>query len=272
MENKTMNSNKFGIKTSTSFGVSLEENVSALAKAGFEASFFPWQDGEDYSEYLRLYDKYAIMLNSIHAPFAGINCMWRDGSEGDDYVKLLCRCVDAAKSFGAPNIVMHPVSGESVPLSSRIGIDRWRRIIDYANLNGIKVCFENVEYSEMLGIVMDEFGNDVGFCYDTGHESTNDPGIRFLKLFGDRLTCTHIHDNYGLSYLVSPIMHSDCHMIPLDASIDFKRVMGDIRSVEYKGVLMLESNRHEMLKTYMDYSIWEFYEKAFSALNEIANY
>ena len=267
-----MNKNKLGIATSPSFDVSLEENISALSRAGFDATFFVWKPENNYSDHIRLYDKYGIILDSIHAPYGGLNCMWRSGIEGDCYVKMLCDCADAAKSFGAPNIVMHPISGDSVPFSSREGIDRWRKIIDHAIGKGVKVCFENVEFSEMLGIVMEEFGNDVGYCYDTGHESTNDPGIRFIKLFGDRLTCTHIHDNYGLSYLVTPVLHGDCHMIPLDAAIDFKRVMSDIRSVNYKGVLMLESNRHGMLNTYSDYTIEEFYQKAFNALTEIARY
>jgi hypothetical protein len=35
---------------------------------------------------------------------------------------------------------------------------------------------------------------------------------------------------------------------------------------------MLESNRHGMLNTYSTYTAEEFYEKAFAALSEIAEY
>ncbi len=269
-----MNMNKFGIYTSPDFQeVSLEENIKAMKDVGFDYTFFAWKKDMDFSERIKLYEKYDISLDSLHAPFMGLNCMWNSNkADGDDYVKMLCECIDDAKKFNAPNVVMHPISGDSVPFSSKIGIERWKRIIDYAITNNIKICFENVEYSELLGIVMAEFGNDVGFCYDTGHESTNDPGINFMKLFGDRLACTHIHDNYGLSYLVTPVLHGDCHMIPLDATIDFNRIMKDIRDVDYKGVLMLECNRHGMLNTYSDCTVYEFYKKSFDALTKIAKY
>lgn len=267
------NTNKLGIYTSPNFTeVGLEGTIAAIAKAGFKATFCGWQEGIDYTERLNLYDKYGLELDNIHAPFKELNCMWREGQAGDDYVEYLTKCINDVSDIHVPYIVMHPISGDSVPHSSKIGLERWRKLIDRALAKNIKICFENVEFSEMLGIVMEEFGNDVGFCYDTGHESTNDPGIRFPKLFGDRLTCTHIHDNYGLSYLVTPVLHGDCHMIPLDATIDFKRVMKDIRDTGYKGTLMLESNRHGMLNTYSTYTAQEFYEKAFAALSEIAEY
>lgn len=267
------NTNKLGIYTSPNFTeVGLEGTIKAIAKAGFTSTFFGWKKGTDFTERMRLYDKYGIEVDNLHAPFSNLNCMWRDGAEGDDYVEYLSKCITDVSNLHIPYVVMHPISGDSVPFSSRIGIDRWRKLIDRALAKNIKICFENVEFSEMLGIVMEEFGDDVGFCYDTGHESTNDPGIHFVKLFGDRLTCTHIHDNYGLSYLVTPVLHGDCHMIPLDATIDFKRVMKDIRDANYKGTLMLESNRHGMLNTYYSYTVNEFYEKAFAALKEIAEY
>jgi len=264
--------NKLGICIPGDFSEPMETRVSEMAKSGFESSFFSWKDTKGTYEMVKLYDKYNIEVDSVHAPFDDLNCIWREEPKGDDYIVRLSNCIDDAAEFHIPHIIVHLVSGDYVPRSSRIGIERFRRLIDYSLKKGVKICFENVEFSEMLGIVMNEFGNDVGFCYDTGHEFTNDPGVRFIPLFGDRLTCTHIHDNYGPSYMVTPIYHGDCHMIPLDAGIDFKRVMKDIRSVNYKGVLMLETNRHGLLGTYRSYTLREFYEKTYAALSEIAAY
>lgn len=265
--------NKFGISTAfASFNISFEECVKAIANAGFEASFFGWNEKVDAFENAKIYDKYGIEADSIHAPFNGLNCIWEEGSAGDDYIERLKRCIDDVSAIHVPRVVVHPICGETFPRSNRLGIDRYRRLIDYSIAKNVQICFENVEYSEMLCLVMAEFGNDVGFCYDTGHESTNDPGIRYMPLFGDRLACTHIHDNYGLSYIITPIMHGDCHMIPLDAKIDFKRVMRDIRSTNYKGTLMLECSRHKLLGTYPTYTAEKFYERAYNALTEIASY
>lgn len=264
--------NKLGICIPGNFPESAEIKISEMSKAGFESSFFGWKETVDPYEMMKFYDKYNVEVDSLHAPFDDLNCIWRNEPKGDDYIVRLSKCIDDAANLHIPHIVMHPISGDSVPKSSLIGIERFRKLIDYSLTKGVKICFENVEFTEMLGVVMSEFGDDVGFCYDTGHESTNDPGVRFIPLFGDRLTCTHIHDNYGPSYMMTPILHGDCHMIPLDAAIDFKRVMKDIRSVNYKGVLMLESNRHGLLGTYGSYSLREFYERAYSALSEIASY
>ncbi len=249
-----------------------EENIAELARAGFVSSFFGWNGKDDPFEQARIFEKNHIEIDNLHAPFKGLNCIWREGPEGDDYAAYLARCIDDASALHIPHVIMHPVCGEDFPLSSLVGIERYRKLVDHSLEKGVKICFENVEYTEMLGIVMAEFGKDVGFCYDTGHESTNDPGMRFLKLFGDRLCCTHIHDNYGISYLVTPVLHGDCHMIPLDATIDFKRVMKDIRDTDYKGVLMLECSRHGLVSTYRDLSIREFYERAYAALSKIASY
>lgn len=267
-----MTNNKFGISLPASFPESDETKIEEMAKVGFDSSFFKWNEKIDVYAMMRIFEKNNVEVDSLHAPFDDLNCIWRNETKGDDYIVRLSKCIDDAANLHVPHVVMHPVSGDSVPKSSLIGIERFRKLIDHSLEKGVKICFENVEFTEMLGVVMNEFGNDVGFCYDTGHESTNDPGMRFLSLFGDRLACTHIHDNYGISYMVTPILHGDCHMIPLDAAIDFKRVMQDIRKVAYKGVLMLETNRHGLLGTYNDYTVREFYERAYAAISELASY
>ncbi len=264
--------NKLGIILQKSFTDDYDLVISEMARVGFQSSFFGWSEDTDCVSMMKLFEKHGIEIDNLHAPFTNLNCMWRDEPEGDEYTDRLIKCIDDVAAIHVPNVVMHPVSGESFPLSSLVGIERFRKIVYHSLSKGVKVCFENVEYSEMLGIVMEEFGNDVGFCYDTGHEHTNDPGIRFVKMFGDRLTCTHIHDNYGLSYIVYPILHGDCHMIPLDANIDFKRVMSEIRGVDYKGVLMLECSRHGLLHTYSNYTLGQYLERAYNALCEIASY
>lgn len=266
--------NKFGIMVATkSFETSDEESIKELAAAGFEASFYGWNEETDFFGKKKLFDKYNIEIDSIHAPFNKLNCIWeKDNPDGDAYIERLKKCIDDVSEIQVPYVVVHPICGDGFPRSNKKGMDRMRRLVDHSLKKNVKICFENVEYSEMLCICMHEFGNDVGFCYDTGHEFTNDPGIRYVPLFSDRLCCTHIHDNYGLSHIITPILHGDCHMIPLDAKIDFKRVMKDIRNANYKGTLMLECSRHGMLGTYPNYTQREFYERAYSALSEIASY
>lgn len=44
-----------------------------------------------------------------------------------------------------------------------------------------------------------------------------------MPLFGDRLICTHIHDNEG-------VYNKDSHLIPFDGGLDFDYVASALRS------------------------------------------
>ena len=54
-----------------------------------------------------------------------------------------------------------------------------------------------------------------------------------MPLFGDRLICTHIHDN-------SAVFNADDHLLPFDGKCDFDYIAAAIRESGYKGSLMLE--------------------------------
>ena len=54
-----------------------------------------------------------------------------------------------------------------------------------------------------------------------------------MPLFGDRLICTHIHDN-------TAVYNEDSHFLPFDGACDFGYVAEAIRSSGYSGSLMLE--------------------------------
>lgn len=265
--------NKLGICLSGGFNeeLTLEQNISAIADAGFEATFFGWDEKNDNCERAKLCEKYGIEIDNFHAPFAGFNCVWLEGSAGDEYTERIMNCAREAGKLGIKHIIVHPTAGAPEPVGSVIGLERFKRIIDTATNCGVKVCFENLEYPEILGLVMEEFKNEnIGFCFDTGHESICTPGMRFIPLYGDKLCCTHIHDNYGASYTKVPIIHGDCHMLPLDGAIDFERVMRDIRSVDYKGVLMIEASVRADLGTYYGFSAKQYYERAYTALKKLS--
>ena len=54
-----------------------------------------------------------------------------------------------------------------------------------------------------------------------------------MPLFGDKLICTHLHDNSGRP-------DDDQHLLPFDGSIDFGRVAKRLRESNYQGTLTLE--------------------------------
>ena len=78
-----------------------------------------------------------------------------------------------------------------------------------------------------------------------------------MPLFGNKLVCTHIHDNFAKK-------DGDLHLIPFDGSIDFKKYAEHIKRSGYTGVLLLETTIHSG-----DYSESltprQFLERAFRA-------
>lgn len=112
---------------------------------------------------------------------------------------------------------------------------RFTKLIDYAQRNSVKVAFENQRKLSNLAWVFENFSEEdgVGFCWDCGHENCFTPGKEYMPLFGDRLICTHIHDNYG-------IYNQDSHLLPFDGAINFRKVADAIHAAKFAGTLMLE--------------------------------
>lgn len=263
--------NKFGICMTGNVPELLEENIKAMAEAGFKYTFIGWNKDFNVKERVALFRKNGIEIDNFHAPFFGLNCIWYDGAEGDEYISTLKGCVDDAADCNVKYVIVHPTAGAPEPITSEIGINRLRDLVIHARAKGVRICFENLEYPEVLGIVMDELKDlEVGFCYDVGHEAQCTPGMQFLPIFGDRLCCTHIHDNYGMSYSTVAILHGDCHMLPFDANIDFARVMRQIRESGFDGVLMIEASVRDDIGTYMGMSAAEYYARAYKSIVRLA--
>ena len=263
--------NMLGIGPSGYKELSYEEHIKIIKEVGFEAVIM--DPDVDIDEKCAICRKYGLYIDNIHAPFGGLNCMWYEGDDGEKYTQKIEDFIRAAARNNIPHVIIHCTAGGNPeePHGSPVGIERFGRIIQLAKKLGVKPVFENLEYPEMLGLIFDTFKDeDIGFCWDTGHEALCTPGMRFIPMYGDRLCCTHIHDNYGASYTKVPIVHGDCHMIPFDGALDFKRIMRDIRSVGYEGVLMLECGPRDDLGTYYDLSPREYYERCFKALTELA--
>lgn len=93
--------------------------------------------------------------------------------------------------------------------------------------------FSGITYDELFPMIK-QIGFDgffSGECYDCGHEACHTEGERFLPKIGNRLLCTHIHDNDK---------KTDLHLIPFDGQIDFARIADELRACNYSGNLTLE--------------------------------
>lgn len=257
---------KLGCSAEALLGNDIFENLELIKKAGFDSTFFYWDDDVDIEKYIEKANSLGLEVESLHAPFSQVNSVWLEGDEGDVYVEKIRRAIKTAAKFEIPVVVLHTSSGNDVPKTSPIGLLRHKKLIIEAERRGVKLAFENTRIIRHLSLLLEYFKSEnVGFCYDVGHEKCYTPGYRFMPLFADRTFVTHIHDNYGLGESKEISYNDDLHRIPFDCSVDFNRVCKDIKENGYKGSLMLEVNNREPYRYYKDLTPEQFYAKAYAA-------
>ena len=224
---------KIGINVDAIGGLDQKDYVRKMSELGFGSALSDCKDEEYHKALANELAKYGIEYGMIHAPFDGINAMWGEG--GEEMLKRLCHTVDMCKLSGAGIAVIHLSSGVNAPGLNDVGMSRFTRLVEYAGKNGVKIAFENQRKIANLSWALETFSeaDNVGFCWDCGHESCFTPGREYMPLFGDRLICTHIHDN-------TAVYNSDDHMLPFDGNMDFEKVARHLRRVKPECPLTLE--------------------------------
>ena len=258
---------KIGMNLATMIVNSENEMPSVIAKmaeCGFNATFTAMFDMEKQLEVANLLAKHGIEYETLHAPSAGINQMWLPGGEGDDKLRQLCQCADHAKAAGAGIIVVHLSSGEAAPPVTDIGRERFTRLAEHADKQGVRIAFENQRKVSNIAWAFETFPKEsnVGFCWDCGHETAFAHGRQYMPLFGDRLICTHIHDNFC-------VFQQDKHMLPFDGIFDFQRFARQIREYGYVGSLMLEVDYKKSPDLYGKLTYLEYTERAAQAVKRL---
>jgi sugar phosphate isomerase/epimerase len=212
-------------------------NIIKLKEAGFDG-FFVCATQAGVSKYKDISESVGLNFEFIHAPFAGINTMWE---EGDGYQRIFNSMkvtIETAASVGVPVVVLHLSSGWEPPAVSEIGFKRYDQLVSIAKQKNVKIAFENLRNVENVRAIMERYKDEsaVGYCYDAGHEHCYTPGVDWIKIFGDKLICTHIHDNMGYDPDIDP----DFHYLPFDGTIDYADMIRRLDEVGYTGTLTLE--------------------------------
>lgn len=256
---------KIGINYNAVKGLSEEDYITKIAELGFQTCFSGMYDLETQTRLAEIMAKNNIEYENIHAPFGHINDMWADCEGGDAMYNELITCVDHCVAVNAPIMVVHLSSKAAPPPTTDIGRGRYENLVEYAMKKNVKIAFENMRTLANLAWAMETFKDEdaVGFCWDCGHESCYTPGREYMPLFGNRLTCTHIHDNEGE-------LNKDSHLIPFDGQINYERFAEHIRQSGYTGPLTLEvisknSNHYDQL------SPEEYLEKAATAIKRLVS-
>lgn len=244
-------------------GINIEKQVECFKKYGIKHTFIG-SEAADFDDKIKYLNDNDIICDNLHSPFDKINDMWYEGPSGDEMLKRLIDCVDKCAKYNIPAMVVHVSSGRPMTPISDTGDKRYKALMDYANEKNVIIAFENLRYLENLEHNLEKYPESK-FCWDCGHEYCYTPGIRFIPMFGKRLTALHIHDNAcGID--------TDDHLLPFDGNIDFDIIAKDLAESGYEGTLMLEITKEAEFngdKIYENILPEEYVEKAFASAKKL---
>ena len=226
---------KIGINLNAYSGLEDNNSLKTIKNIGFDSFFTGTLDLKSQFKIAEAAALNNISYEFVHGPFGHINDIWLDCAAGDEMQNEISDCIDACGKTNVPIVVLHLSSGVTPPTITDIGRKRFEKLVNTASKNNVKIAFENQRLLGNLCWALEYFNTEtVGFCWDCGHENCFTPGLQFMPLFGDRLICTHIHDN-------TCTFNEDAHMLPFDGRIDFQKVARQIQRSGFDGVLMLEA-------------------------------
>lgn len=231
--------------------VSVLETIKAIKNAGFKNVFVQWYDKEwEYSqeEQVKMCKELGLNIIFAHLGYQNINSIWEEGEIGDSLVERYKKDIKDCKENGIPMVVMHLTSKTKAPMYGEIGLERIKKIINYAKELNVKVAFENTKIKGYLEYVLGNIKDDnVGICFDAGHCHVHFNDEFNFKFFKDRIFAVHLHDNDK---------SDDLHLLPFDGTIDWKNVIKKLKECNYNGPITLElCYRYDYLNMTLD----EFY-------------
>ena len=240
-------------------------NIVKLKNLGFDCFFFTAMQ-EGVKESKEISENVGIEFEFIHAPFNGINAMWEEGGGYITIFNKMKLSIDSAYTYGIPTVILHISSGWEPPATSELGFKRFDEIVSYAAEKKVNIAFENLRNVENVLAIKERYKDfkNVGFCYDAGHEYCYTKGVDWISIFGEKLLCTHIHDNFGYDRSCDP----DIHLLPFDGTLDYSDMIRRLDAVGYKGSLMLEVFDNSKAE-YMELSEDDFIKTALERIKRI---
>ncbi len=266
-----------GLGAYSKSGLTVEEEIKAIKKAGFDGIFSGWRNIDHLKKIKALADENGMIYQSVHAPFTMIHFMWDDCPEASDALGELIQCVDDCAEVGVGILVCHVWIGFGDQNPNDNGIANFKKLLDHAEEKGVKIAFENTEGEKYLEYLWENLGDHpaVGFCIDTGHELCYNRGKDMITPYGKdgKLIATHINDNLGVTG-EDIFWHDDYHLLPFDGIGDWQGVADRLKAVGYNGILTTElttgdkPGRTENAR-YRSFSPAEYYEEAYKRLTKI---
>jgi len=236
-------------------GVTSFETIDAIKKAGFKNVFIQWYNKEwecSQEEQLKYIRKLGLNVIFAHLGYQNINSIWEKEEVGDKLVHRFINDIKLCKENGIDTVIMHVTTKFVAPMYNEIGLNRIKKIVNYAKELGVKAAFENLKIKGYLEYIITNIDNDnVGICYDAGHCHAHFKDEFNWELFKNRIFAVHLHDNDGTD---------DQHLLPFEGNINWDNVIANLKEANYTGPVTLElCYRND----YLDMGIEDFYKKGY---------
>lgn len=219
------------------FAIPVEERFKLMKSIGFNSTSFWW--GDEYAEIdgpkENLPDaarRNGLQIENVHLPFAYANEFWIDSPESDNIMKSYINSIDQCANYNIPTVVLHVTFGNNPPAPSEKGLDKIRKLVEFAERKAVNIALENLRRPEYLDFIFSNIHSGrLGFCYDSGHENCYSKGTDLLTQYGSKLMVLHLHDNDGTA---------DQHQIPGEGTIDWNLLARKLKTTGYAGAIALE--------------------------------
>lgn len=233
--------------------VSVIDTIDSVKRAGFKNVFVQWYDSNwEISQQQQVDYCKKVGLNIIfaHLGYQNINSIWEDTEEGEALVARYKKNIKDCKENGITTVVMHLTSKTVAPAYNEIGLNRIRRIVEYAKDEGVKVAFENTKIKGYIEYVLENIKDDnVGMCFDSGHFHVHFKDEFNFDLVKNRIFAVHLHDNDQTD---------DLHLLPYDGTLDWDNVISKLNYCNYTGPVTLELIYR---RGYLEKSVDEFFKE-----------
>ena len=224
-------------------GMAYTDQIRLYKDVGFDGFFTVWKPEINVLALRQAADAAGMVFQSIHAPFGKVHELWDETEQTPQWMHELLQCVRDCADNAVPIMVCHAYIGFDKHTPTPEGLKNFETLLREAERLGVKIAFENTEGEEYLEALMNHFASSpaVGFCWDTGHEMCYNFPRDLLARYGNRLLCTHLNDNLGISDCNGKITpRDDLHLLPFDGIGDWQAIVRRLNAVQFEGPLTFE--------------------------------
>lgn len=181
----------------------------------------------------------------------------------DESMKQIFKAINTAAWLGAGIVTLHPALepyGLRIPTREKLETIVYKKIANYAKKKDVKIGLENeaqtcfwfpdraCKFKELTQTVKKVKKRNFGHTLDIGHANVSgEDYLKAIKNIQRKIFHIHLHDNFGSPEKNLKKSHRpDPHLPPGRGVINWKKVIGALREINYRGYVEVECEVKDM--------------------------